>query len=383
LGADWTHLSEDRMTDSTDASLKRTALHDLHVALGAKMVPFAGYRMPVQYASGIIAEHSHAREKAALFDVSHMGQVKLSGAARVAALESLAPGDIAALEPGQMRYTMLTDETGGILDDLMVTNVGDYLFLVINAACKEDDLAHLAATIGGTCEIEELSGRALLALQGPAAATVLSRLVPGIETMAFMTARPAEIDGSRLAITRSGYTGEDGFEISVPEEDAERIARLLLDADEVAPAGLGARDSLRLEAGLCLYGHDIDRTTTPIEAGLAWTISKRRRAEGGFPGAEIIQAQLADGPTRRRVGIAPDGRAPAREHTEITDSDGAPIGEVTSGGFGPSFAGPVAMGYVSTDHAAPDTPVNLIVRGTPRPARVRKLPFVPHGYFRN
>ncbi len=371
------------MTDSTDASLKRTALHDLHVALGAKMVPFAGYRMPVQYASGIIAEHSHAREKAALFDVSHMGQVKLSGAARVAALESLAPGDIAALEPGQMRYTMLTDETGGILDDLMVTNVGDYLFLVINAACKEDDLAHLAATIGGTCEIEELSGRALLALQGPAAATVLSRLVPGIETMAFMTARPAEIDGSRLAITRSGYTGEDGFEISVPEEDAERIARLLLDADEVAPAGLGARDSLRLEAGLCLYGHDIDRTTTPIEAGLAWTISKRRRAEGGFPGAEIIQAQLADGPTRRRVGIAPDGRAPAREHTEITDSDGAPIGEVTSGGFGPSFAGPVAMGYVSTDHAAPDTPVNLIVRGTPRPARVRKLPFVPHGYFRN
>ncbi len=366
------------MPQGTETALSRTPLHDLHVALGARMVPFAGYEMPVQYTDGILAEHRWTRGNAALFDVSHMGQATIRGDGRVAALEALVPGDVAALAPGRMRYTMLTGDDGGILDDIIVTNVGDYLFLVINAACKQADLAHLRAALPATCELAELSERALLALQGPAAAAVMARLAPGAERLDFMSAAPFVVDGSPLAVTRSGYTGEDGFEISVPAADAVRVAELLLGHDEVAPAGLGARDTLRLEAGLCLYGHDIDQKTTPVEAGLAWTISKRRRAEGGFPGADRILREIADGPTRRRVGLAPEGRAPAREHAEIIDAQGSRIGTVTSGGFGPTVGAPVAMGYIEAAHAAPDTPVDILVRDKPRPARVARLPFVAH-----
>ena len=366
---------------AAQTELKRTALFDLHVELGAKMVPFAGYEMPVQYPAGVLAEHLHTRDKASLFDVSHMGQVTIRGEDRVAALETLVPADIRSLTPGAMRYTMLTDDRGCILDDVIVTNVGDYLFVVINAGRKTEDLEHLHGALGRSCEIAELGDRALLALQGPAAAAVLARIAPGIETLNFMTAAPVEIDGVRLAVTRSGYTGEDGFEISVPGADADRLARRLLAEDDVAPAGLGARDSLRLEAGLCLYGHDIDTTTTPVEAGLAWTIGRRRRDEGGFPGADVILKQISDGAPRCRVGIVPDGKAPAREHTVVTGTDGAPIGEITSGGFGPSVGGPVAMGYVASEFATVDTPVQLVVRGTPRPGRVRKMPFFPHRYF--
>jgi aminomethyltransferase len=370
------------MPNSTDPALQRTQLFDLHVSLGARMVPFAGYEMPVQYADGILAEHRWTRDKASLFDVSHMGQATIRGDGRVAALEALVPGDVAALAAGAMRYTMLTNDDGGIRDDVIVTNVGEYLFLVVNAACKEADLAHMGAAMPARCELEELPERALLALQGPAAELVMARIAPGAEQLDFMTAAPFVVDGSPLAVTRSGYTGEDGFEISVPAADAVRIAEMLLGHDEVAPAGLGARDTLRLEAGLCLYGHDIDEATTPVEAGLTWTISKRRRAEGGFPGAERILKQIADGPSRRRVGLAPEGRAPAREHAEIVDSEGNNIGTVTSGGFGPTIGAPVAMGYVETGHAAADSAVEIIVRGTPRRARVAKLPFVPHRYVK-
>lgn len=368
------------MTVETQSELKRTPLHSLHAELGAKMVEFAGYAMPVQYGAGILEEHLHTRRAASLFDVSHMGQATLKGDAPAAALEALVPGDVQALGQGRMRYTMLTNDAGGILDDLIVTNVGTYLFLVFNAGRKEADIAHLNANLAGS-EVEVLD-RALIALQGPQAVSVLSRFAPGVEEMTFMSAQPFTIEDSRLAIMRAGYTGEDGFEITVPANDAERIARLLLDQPEVAPAGLGARDSLRLEAGLCLYGHDIDETTTPIEAGLAWTIGKRRREEGGFPGAGVILGQLRGGPARRRVGLRPDGKAPAREHTVVTDTDGNQVGEVTSGGFGPSFGGPVSMGYVRADCAAEGTPLHLVVRGTPRPATVAALPFVPHRYHR-
>lgn len=346
------------------------------------MVPFAGYDMPVQFPAGILGEHNHTRAAASLFDVSHMGQVALRGDNPAAALETLVPGDIAGLAPGRMRYTQFTNDAGGILDDLMVTNVGDYLFLVINAACKEADITHLKSALPAGIEVDELADRSLIALQGPSAAVVLSKLAPGAENMAFMTALPFEIDGSPVAVTRSGYTGEDGYEISIPSKDAVRLTELLLAAPDVEPAGLGARDSLRLEAGLCLYGHDIDEATTPVEAALTWSIAKRRREEGGFPGAEIIQRQIADGVTRKRVGILPDGKAPAREGTEITDADGNAIGTVTSGGFGPSHGGPVAMGYVETAHAAKETPVQLVVRGKPRPAKIAGMPFVPHRYFR-
>ncbi len=370
------------MPNSTDPALQRTPLFDLHVSLGARMVPFAGYEMPVQYADGILAEHRWTRENASLFDVSHMGQATIRGDGRVAALEALVPGDVAALAAGAMRYTMLTNDQGGIRDDVIVTNVGEYLFLVVNAACKEADLAHMGAALSAGCELEELPERALLALQGPAAETVMARIAPGAEQLDFMTAAPFVVDGSQLAITRSGYTGEDGFEISVPAADAVRIAEILLGHGEVAPAGLGARDTLRLEAGLCLYGHDIDEATTPVEAGLTWTISKRRRAEGGFPGAGRILKEIADGPSRRRVGLAPEGRAPAREHAEIVDAEGNNIGTVTSGGFGPTVGAPVAMGYVETGHAAADSAVQIIVRSTPRQARVARLPFVPHRYVK-
>jgi aminomethyltransferase len=372
-------------TDTADlnrSDLKRTALYELHVAHGGKMVPFAGYEMPVQYPAGILTEHNHTRAKASIFDVSHMGQIALRGADPSTALETLVPGDIAGLAPGRMRYTMFTNETGGILDDLMVTNVGEYLFLVVNAACKDSDIAHLKDRLPGGIEVEILDNRSLIALQGPAAAAIMARYAPGADTMPFMTALPFEIDGSRLAVTRSGYTGEDGYEISIPSDAALRITELFLSAKDVEFAGLGARDSLRLEAGLCLYGHDIDETTTPVEAALTWSIGKRRRAAGGFPGDTVIKQQIADGVARKRVGILPDGKAPAREGTGITDADGAPIGTVTSGGFGPSVEGPIAMGYVDIAHATTDTPVNLVVRGQPRPGRIAPMPFVPNRYYR-
>jgi glycine cleavage system T protein (aminomethyltransferase) len=366
----------------TAAPLKRTPLYALHRELGAKMVPFAGYEMPVNYPPGILAEHLRTRSQAGLFDVSHMGQVRLAGADPGGALEALVPGDLQALAAMRMRYTLLLNEQGGILDDLMVTRLGDGLFLVVNAARKAADFAHLRDCLGTLTTVEPLEDRALLALQGPAATIVLSRLVDGIARLGFMTAAEVPLDGRKCLVTRSGYTGEDGFEISCSAADAEALARALLAQPEVSPIGLGARDSLRLEAGLCLYGHDIDETTTPIEADLAWTIGKRRRAEGGFPGAAIILRELADGTARKRVGIRPDGRAPAREETAIVDTAGDKIGRVTSGGFGPSVGGPIAMGYVDRAHAAEGTALELLVRGVPRAARVASLPFVPHRYHR-
>lgn len=375
------------MSQTPDATqteaLKTTPLDTLHRELGGKMVPFAGYDMPVQYPAGIVKEHLHTRAKASLFDVSHMGQVRLPGEAAVAALEALVPGDLQALKPMRMRYTMFTDDRAGILDDLMVTRIEDGLFVVVNAACKEADIAHMRAGLPKDVSVDYLDDRALLALQGPAAVDVMARLAgEAVRTMPFMSAADIDVGGFACFVTRSGYTGEDGFEISVASADAEAFARRLLAEAEVEPAGLGARDSLRLEAGLCLYGHDIDTTTSPIEAGLTWTISKRRREAGGFPGAAVVQEQLANGVTRKRVGIRPEGRVVAREHTAIVDAGGSPIGEVTSGGFGPSAGGAVGMGYVATDSAQVGMDVSLLVRGAPRPAQVAAMPFVPHGYFK-
>ena len=365
----------------SDEPLRMTPLHALHLELGGKLVPFAGYAMPVQYPAGVLAEHLHTRAQAALFDVSHMGQVRLTGADPAGALEKLVPGDIAGLAPGRTRYTLFTNDSGAILDDLMVTQAGDHLFLVINAACKDQDVAHLRAGLEPAgIAVETLFDRGLLALQGPGAEAALAALAPAAAAMDFMSWGPLTVAGIPCWVGRSGYTGEDGFEISVPGERAEDLARALLARPGVAPAGLGARDSLRLEAGLCLYGSDIDTTTTPIEAGLAWTIGKRRRDHGGFPGAATILRQLAEGPARRRVGLLPEGRAPARAHTEIVAASGEPLGQVTSGGFGPSLGGPLAMGYVAAAFARPGTPVQLVVRGTPRPARVVPMPFVPHRY---
>jgi aminomethyltransferase len=373
------------------APLKHTPLYDLHCARDARMVAFAGYEMPVQYPSGIIAEHLHTRARAGLFDVSHMGQIRLHGAAAAHALEALVPGDLQGLMPQRMRYTLLLNEAGGILDDLIATRLDDGLMLVVNAACKEADLAHLRAHLDPAVAIEPRFERALLALQGPEAAAVLARLASGVangvERMGFMSAAEATIAGAPCVVTRSGYTGEDGFELSMAAEHAVRVAEALLNEPEVAPIGLGARDTLRLEAGLCLYGHDIDETTNPVEAGLAWTIAKRRRAEGGFPGAAGVLRQLAEGQLskqrgRRRVGIRPDGRAPARDGTAILDPSGNPVGRVTSGGFGPSLGAPIAMGYVAAAHAAEGSPLALIVRDVPRPAHVVRLPFVPTRYYR-
>jgi len=364
------------------APLKRTPLYALHQELGAKMAPFGGYDMPIQYPNGILAEHLHTRSQAGLFDVSHMGQIRLRGPGCVSALEQLVPGDLAALATMRMRYTLLLNAAGGILDDLMATRLPDGLFLVVNAARKEVDLAHLQDRLSTRADIEALTDHALLALQGPAAATVLSRFIDGIEGLRFMSAAHVTIRSEECLVTRSGYTGEDGFEISLPAREAEGFARQLIAEPEVKPVGLGARDSLRLEAGLCLYGHDIDETTTPIEADLAWTIGKRRRAERGFPGADLVLRQLTEGARRKRVGIRPDGRAPAREATEIVDDSGSRLGHVTSGGFGPSVGGPVAMGYVDRSHTGEGTAVNLLVRGAPRPARVARLPFIPTRYYR-
>ncbi len=366
----------------TEGGLKKTPLYALHVELGGKMVPFAGYEMPVQYPAGVMKEHQQCRTSAALFDVSHMGQARLTGDDVAAALETVVPGDIKALAAGRQRYSVLTNPAGGILDDFMVANTGEDYWAVVNAACKEADLAHLDARIGGSVDIAYLGDdRGLLALQGPEAAKALTRLIPVVETMPFMSAIGASLEEVPLFITRSGYTGEDGFEISIPAEETEKIARLLLAQPEVAPAGLGARDSLRLEAGLCLYGHDIDETTTPVEAGLSFIIGKRRRAEGGFPGADVILKQLAEGAGRKRVGILPEGRQPAREGSKIL-AGGVEIGTVTSGGFGPTLGGPMAMGYVPAEHAAVDTPLELEVRGKRLAARVAATPFVPQRYYR-
>jgi glycine cleavage system T protein (aminomethyltransferase) len=370
------------VADTSTEPLAHTPLDALHRELGGKMVPFSGYALPVNYPAGILAEHLHTRAAASLFDVSHMGQVVLRGAGAAAALEALLPGDIAGLAAGRMRYSFLTNDRGGILDDLMVTNAGDHLFVVVNAACKRQDIALLTAGLAGKAAVEPLADRALLALQGPKAVEALARLAPAARDLAFLGGATMDVGGIHCFVTRSGYTGEDGFELSVPSAQAEGLARRLLADPDVKPAGLGARDSLRLEAGLCLYGHDIDDTTTPVEAGLAWAIGKRRREAGGFPGAAVIQRELAEGPSRKRVGIRPDERAPARESTDITDGNGRIIGKVTSGGFGPTVGGPVAMGYVEASAAAVGTRLGLLVRGTERPARVAALPFVEHRYSR-
>jgi aminomethyltransferase len=361
---------------------KRTPLHGLHVELGGRIVEFAGWSLPVQYPAGIMAEHLHARSGAALFDVSHMGQVLVHGAGAAEAFERLVPGDIAGLAEGRLRYTLLTNDRGGVLDDLIVGRLKDGLAVVVNAACREADLGHLRGALEPAHRIEELTDRGLLALQGPLAADVMFRLAPSSADLHFMQARDAMVAGVHCRISRSGYTGEDGFEISVAARQAEPLARRLLEEDEVEPAGLGARDSLRLEAGLCLYGHELTPETTPIEAALAWTIGKRRREQADFPGAATIMRQLRDGAARRLVGIRPEGRAPAREGTEIQDEGGRPLGTVTSGGFGPSAGGPVALGYVAAEHAAPGTVVQLMIRGRPHPGRIVDLPFVPHRYRR-
>jgi aminomethyltransferase len=372
------------LSDPAAGPLKRTPLAGLHRELGARLVAFAGYEMPVQYPSGILAEHAHTRSAAGLFDVSHMGQVRLTakpGHDAAKALETLVPGDIAGLQPGQQRYTQFTNDSGGILDDLMVTSTGDHLLLVINAACKDADLAHLQKHLSGTCEVEPMFSRGLLALQGPLAAQALARLAPQMATLKFMTGAWFMLDGARCYVTRSGYTGGDGYEISTPADAAETIARMLLAQPEVKPIGLGARDSLRLEAGLCLYGHDIDTTTTPIEAGLLWSIGKERRAAGGFPGAAVIQKQIADGAPRKRIGLLPEGKAIAREGAEIAVS-GRTIGKVTSGGFAPTLQRAVAMGYVERAHSANGTKIDLVVRGKPVPAEIAPMPFVKHAYYR-
>ena len=369
------------MTDSAPETLSHTPLFELHQELGGKMVPFAGYAMPVQYPAGIVAEHTHTRTAAGLFDVSHMGQAVVSADDAAAALEQVAPGDFQSLAPGEMRYSMLLTDAGGIVDDLMVTRLDDRRCgVVVNAARKDVDYALLRAALPAADL--EVFDKALLALQGPQAAAVLARLAPAAADLKFMSGAAMAVDGVEAFVSRSGYTGEDGYEISVAVADADAVARRLLAEDEVAPIGLGARDTLRLEAGLCLYGHDIDETTSPIEAGLAWAVGKRRRAEGGFPGAARILKELADGPARRRVGIKPTGRAPAREGTAVKSADGATVGQVTSGGHGPTVGGPVAMGMVTADQAKAGTALLLEIRGKDHPAEVVKLPFVTPNYYR-
>ena len=368
--------------DPTPKLLKTVPLDAWHRALGARMVAFAGYAMPVQY-QGVLAEHLHCRAQAALFDVSHMGQATLTGATAAAALERLVPGDMVGLKPGRQRYTLLTNEAGGILDDLMVANLGEErLFLVVNASRKDIDFTHIAASLPSGVQLQPHEDRALLALQGPAAAAVIGRLAPEAAQLPFMGVTAVMLAGIACLVSRSGYTGEDGFEISIPADSAQVVAQRIMDQPEVAPAGLGARDSLRLEAGLCLYGNDIDELTTPIEADLAWVIAKRRRAAWDFPGAAAIRDQLERGAARRRVGIRPDGRAPARALTEIVAEDRTEAGTVTSGGFSPSLSAPIAMGYVRKDLAANGTALHLMVRGRPLPARVVPMPFVPHRYAR-
>ena len=376
------------MSDAPAAStpLLQTPLHALHLELGARMVPFAGYAMPVQYPAGIIAEHRQCREAAALFDVSHMGQVRLVGDDAAAALETLVPQDIAGLGLLKQRYAFFTNDAGGLLDDLMVTRREHDLFLVVNAGCKDADIAHLQARIGARCQVIPEPERALLALQGPKAVDALARLDAGVAALTFMTGGHFRLAGADCFVTRSGYTGEDGYEISVPAAQAVELARALLAQPEVAPAGLGARDTLRLEAGLCLYGHDIDTATTPVEAGLVWAIQKLRRPggerAGGHPGAEVIGAQLTGGAARRRVGLVGLERLPVREGAPLLDAEGRRVGQVTSGTVGPSVGQPIAMGYVETALAAVGTALFAEVRGKRVPMQVAAMPFAPHRYFR-
>jgi aminomethyltransferase len=371
---------------SEPVTLKTVPLDALHRELGARMVAFAGYEMPVQYPAGIIAEHLHCRAQAALFDVSHMGQGSLFGTGGTAMLEHLVPSDIAALKPGRQRYSVFTNPAGGIIDDFMVSNLrgadGDRLLLVVNASRKEGDFQHIEANLTSGVRLERHEDRALLALQGPMAATALGRLCPAAAAFPFMGAGPVDIAGVACLISRSGYSGEDGFEISIPGAQAEIVARALLAEPEVKPAGLGARDSLRLEAGLCLYGNDIDELTSPIEAGLGWVVSKRRRETFDFIGGVVVRDHLANGVPRLRVGIRPEGRAPARAGAQIAAPDGTAAGVVTSGGFAPTLGAPIAMGYVRRDLAADGTALHLLVRGKPLPARTEKMPFVPHRYIR-
>lgn len=370
------------------AGLHKTPLYDLHVELGAKMVPFAGYDMPVRYPAGIMAEHRHTRELAGLFDVSHMGQVKLHGAGAAGAFEALIPMDVTGLAEGRQRYGFFTNDAGGIEDDLMFANRGDHLFVVVNAACKEADIARMKAALEPEVQVEPVTDRALLALQGPAAERVLAALDPRAAEMRFMDVTNLDLLGAECWVSRSGYTGEDGYEISVPERMAEQLARHLLEQGDVMPIGLGARDSLRLEAGLCLYGHDIDATTSPAEAGLVWAIQKARRTggarAGGFPGAERILGQMADGAEIKRVGLQPEGRAPMREGVPLFAGaeGGAAVGRITSGSFGPTVGGPVAMGYVPANLAEPGTQVFGELRGKRLPLTVSALPFVAAGFKR-
>lgn len=369
---------------------KRTALHDEHVKLGARMVPFAGYDMPVQYPTGIIAEHNWTRENAGLFDVSHMGQcfvVSNDFETSARAMERIVPADILGLRPNQQRYSQLLSEGGGTLDDLMITRSSykgheGWLYVVVNAGRKEHDYRWIAKHLPDGVSFRPGEAMSLVAIQGPKAEEVLARLAPAVRDIPFMHYASVEIDGIKAHVSRSGYTGEDGFEISVLDSDIVKLWTLLLSDPAVKPIGLGARDSLRLEGGLCLYGHELDESTSPVEADLMWSISKRRRTEGGFIGSARVQRELAEGVKRKRVGIKPSGRAPAREGTVITDESGRQIGIVTSGGFGPTVGGPVAMGYVEPQSSVPGTKVNLVVRGNALPAEVVKLPFVPNRFKR-
>lgn len=371
-------------------ALKQLDLHALHCDIGAKMVPFAGYEMPVQYRDGVMKEHLHCRHAAGLFDVSHMGQLilrpKTTYEAMALAFETLMPVDVLGLAEGRQRYGLLTNPTGGILDDLMFANRGDHIFVVVNAACKYDDIAHLSRHLAEVCAIEPIHNRGLLALQGPQAQAALARHLPAVVDMRFMDVATLDWQGSALWVSRSGYTGEDGFEISVPSADMLRFATALLAEPEVLPIGLGARDSLRLEAGLCLYGHDIDDTTSPVEAGLTWAMQKARRSggarAGGFEGDERILDELAEAPERVRVGLLPEGRAPMREGTQLFAQDGTPVGRVTSGGYGPSVEAPIAMGYVASHYASPGTLLTGEVRGKKMPVRIVQMPFHPTTYKR-
>lgn len=366
------------------AALAKTPLYALHERLGARMAPFAGYDMPIQYKKGIVAEHLHTRERAGFFDVSHMGQAILTGRGAAELLETLVPAYIVGLAAEHIRYTQLLAEDGGILDDLMVTRLPgreERLLLVVNAATKAQDFALLQEKLP-QLGLAILSSRALVALQGPRAAAVVSSLLPGVDELPFMGWRALDYEGASVFVSRSGYTGEDGFEISVPNHLALRLSERLLAHEDVAPIGLGARDSLRLEAGLCLYGHDIDRTTDPVEAGLLWSIGKRRREEGGFPGFGRIRAAIEQGPARRRVGLLPQARTPVREGATLSAQDGRVVGRVTSGGFSPTLSRPVAMGYVETPFASPGAILSTELRGNKIDVAVAPLPFVPHRFFR-
>ncbi|AHC73261.1 glycine cleavage system T protein [Candidatus Endolissoclinum faulkneri L5] len=364
----------------SDATLKTTPLNALHHELGATMVPFVGYDMPIQFPLGILKEHRHTRTKAGLFDVSHMGQLQIYGKDGAKIFERLVPGNIRGLDTGCMRYTQFTNDDGGILDDLIVTNAVDHLFVVVNAACKEQDIAIMKSAFGN--ELRILDDRALLALQGPVAVNVLVRLAPSAANLTFMTGAAMEVGGFHCFVTRSGYTGEDGYEISVPAENAECLARKLLTSHEVEAVGLGARDSLRLEAGLCLYGQDIDISTSPVEAALLWSISKRRRKNADFPGANRIQKEITEGISRQRVGIKTKGRALARRGCKILDQNGKLIGKITSGCFGPSVQSSIAMGYVIREYATINTVVFLMIRDNLIPAIIVEMPFITPGYKR-